>query len=100
MQPKCTFVKCCNLLFNELIVHWPPIIMNKQVFIFSIKQLIYHNLKCQFLFSCFCQEWLDSRCRGVRSANAYILVYDICCVESFEYVKMIRQQIVDNRYTT
>uniref|UniRef100_A0A8C2ZZ66 RAS-like, family 10, member A n=1 Tax=Cyclopterus lumpus TaxID=8103 RepID=A0A8C2ZZ66_CYCLU len=43
-------------------------------------------------------EWLDLRCRGVRNANAYILVYDICCVESFEYVKMIRQQIVEHRY--
>ncbi|KAG7318116.1 hypothetical protein KOW79_017871 [Hemibagrus wyckioides] len=43
------------------------------------------------------QEWLDARCRGVRNASAYILVYDICCIESFEYVKMIRQQIVDNR---
>uniref|UniRef100_A0A3P8WIC0 RAS-like, family 10, member A n=1 Tax=Cynoglossus semilaevis TaxID=244447 RepID=A0A3P8WIC0_CYNSE len=43
------------------------------------------------------REWLDLRCRGVRNANAYILVYDICCVESFEYVKMIRQQIVENR---
>ncbi|KAI5627175.1 ras-like protein family member 10A isoform X1, partial [Silurus asotus] len=42
------------------------------------------------------QEWLDARCRGVRNASAYILVYDICCIESFEYVKMIRQQIVDN----
>uniref|UniRef100_A0A8C6PT38 RAS-like, family 10, member A n=1 Tax=Nothobranchius furzeri TaxID=105023 RepID=A0A8C6PT38_NOTFU len=27
---------------------------------------------------------------GVRNANAYILVYDICCVESFEYVKSRR----------
>uniref|UniRef100_A0A8C6UUK5 RAS-like, family 10, member A n=1 Tax=Neogobius melanostomus TaxID=47308 RepID=A0A8C6UUK5_9GOBI len=44
------------------------------------------------------RDWLDLRCRGVRNANAYILVYDICCVESFEYVKMIRQQIVENRY--
>ncbi|KAG7480841.1 hypothetical protein MATL_G00060540 [Megalops atlanticus] len=43
------------------------------------------------------QEWMDLRCRGVRNANAYILVYDICCVESFEYVKMIRQQIVEHR---
>lgn len=41
---------------------------------------------------------MDLRCRGVRNANAYILVYDICCVESFEYVKMIRQQIVEHRY--
>lgn len=47
---------------------------------------------------CVFQEWLDLRCRGVRNANAYILVYDICCVESFEYVKMIRQQIVEHRY--
>uniref|UniRef100_A0A4W3HEQ8 RAS-like, family 10, member A n=1 Tax=Callorhinchus milii TaxID=7868 RepID=A0A4W3HEQ8_CALMI len=44
-----------------------------------------------FLYS----EWSDSRCRGVRSANAYVLVYDICCLDSFEYVKMIRQQITD-----
>ncbi|KAL4646647.1 ras-like protein family member 10A isoform X2 [Arapaima gigas] len=44
------------------------------------------------------QEWMDLRCRGVRNANAYILVYDICCVESFEYVKMIRQQIMEHRY--
>ncbi|XP_018604650.1 ras-like protein family member 10A isoform X2 [Scleropages formosus] len=43
------------------------------------------------------QEWMDLRCRGVRNANAYILVYDICCVESFEYVKMIRQQIMEHR---
>uniref|UniRef100_A0A8D3CW83 RAS-like, family 10, member A n=1 Tax=Scophthalmus maximus TaxID=52904 RepID=A0A8D3CW83_SCOMX len=47
-----------------------------------------------------CSEWLDLRCRGVRNANAYILVYDICCVESFEYVKMIRQQIVEHRYSS
>lgn len=57
-----------------------------------------------FVYLCFSlcvsvlQEWLDLRCRGVRNANAYILVYDICCVESFEYVKMIRQQIVEHRY--
>uniref|UniRef100_A0A4W3HHE7 RAS-like, family 10, member A n=1 Tax=Callorhinchus milii TaxID=7868 RepID=A0A4W3HHE7_CALMI len=43
------------------------------------------------------KEWSDSRCRGVRSANAYVLVYDICCLDSFEYVKMIRQQITDLR---
>ncbi|XP_062890275.1 ras-like protein family member 10A [Mobula hypostoma] len=43
------------------------------------------------------QEWSDSRCRGIRSANAYVLVYDICCFDSFEYVKMIRQQIAEVR---
>lgn len=54
-------------------------------------------VKC-FILCVLFQEWLDLRCRGVRNANAYILVYDICCVESFEYVKMIRQQIVEHRY--
>ncbi|XP_067862421.1 ras-like protein family member 10A isoform X2 [Heptranchias perlo] len=45
-------------------------------------------------------EWSDSRCRGIRNANAYVLVYDICCFDSFEYVKMIRQQIAEVRVTS
>ncbi|MBN3272430.1 RSLAB protein, partial [Polyodon spathula] len=43
------------------------------------------------------QEWADARCRGVHSAHAYILVYDICCFDSFEYIKTIRQQILQTR---
>ncbi|XP_051891720.1 ras-like protein family member 10B [Pristis pectinata] len=43
------------------------------------------------------QEWTDTCCRGLRSAHAYILVYDICCFDSFEYIKTIRQQILDTR---
>ncbi|XP_067910985.1 ras-like protein family member 10A [Heterodontus francisci] len=46
------------------------------------------------------QEWLDSRCRGIRNANAYMLVYDICCFDSFKYVKMIWQQIAEVRVTS
>lgn len=38
-------------------------------------------------------------CRGLRSVHAYILVYDICCFDSFEYIKTIRQQILETRYT-
>ncbi|XP_061418007.1 ras-like protein family member 10B isoform X2 [Lethenteron reissneri] len=45
------------------------------------------------------QEWSDTRCRGLRSAHAYVLVYDICCFESFEYIKVLRQQILDCRAT-
>uniref|UniRef100_H0VG62 RAS like family 10 member B n=1 Tax=Cavia porcellus TaxID=10141 RepID=H0VG62_CAVPO len=41
------------------------------------------------------QEWADACCRGLRSVHAYILVYDICCFDSFEYVKTIRQQILE-----
>ncbi|XP_028355706.1 ras-like protein family member 10B isoform X1 [Physeter macrocephalus] len=43
------------------------------------------------------QEWADACCRGLRSVHAYILVYDICCFDSFEYIKTIRQQILETR---
>ncbi|NXF20393.1 RSLAB protein, partial [Rhodinocichla rosea] len=42
-------------------------------------------------------EWADVCCRGLRSVHAYILVYDICCFDSFEYIKTIRQQILETR---
>uniref|UniRef100_A0A8D2KWX1 Uncharacterized protein n=1 Tax=Varanus komodoensis TaxID=61221 RepID=A0A8D2KWX1_VARKO len=44
----------------------------------------------------FPHEWLDLKCRGLRNTDAYVLVYDICTPGSFEYVKMIRQQIQEN----
>ncbi|XP_059397299.1 ras-like protein family member 10B isoform X2 [Carassius carassius] len=43
------------------------------------------------------QEWSDVCCRGIRSAHVYVLVYDICCFDSFEYVKTMRQQILETR---
>nr|XP_023959254.1 ras-like protein family member 10B isoform X2 [Chrysemys picta bellii] len=43
------------------------------------------------------EEWADACCRGLRSVHAYILVYDICCFDSFEYIKTIRQQILETR---
>ncbi|KAJ6659103.1 hypothetical protein lerEdw1_019406 [Lerista edwardsae] len=43
------------------------------------------------------QEWSDLKCRGLRNTDAYVLVHDICSPESFEYVKIIRQQIQENR---
>ncbi|XP_053136016.1 ras-like protein family member 10A [Hemicordylus capensis] len=46
------------------------------------------------------QEWSDLKCRGLRNADAYVLVYDICCPESFEYVKTIHQQIQENRVSS
>ncbi|KAJ7309560.1 hypothetical protein JRQ81_007609 [Phrynocephalus forsythii] len=42
------------------------------------------------------QEWSDLKCRGLRNTDAFVLVYDICNLESFEYVKMLRQQIQEN----
>ncbi|CAL1616551.1 unnamed protein product [Knipowitschia caucasica] len=75
------------------LVHRPAVILNGAMY--ELKVLDVPPISA--FPSSSSQEWLDLRCRGVRNANAYILVYDICCVESFEYVKMIRQQIMDTR---
>uniref|UniRef100_A0A8C7QLU6 RAS-like, family 10, member A n=1 Tax=Oncorhynchus mykiss TaxID=8022 RepID=A0A8C7QLU6_ONCMY len=63
-------------------VYRPSVILNVKQYAFDILPI--------FGSLCVCSG-------GVRNANAYILVYDICCVESFEYVKMIRQQIMEHR---
>ncbi|XP_028904530.1 ras-like protein family member 10A [Ornithorhynchus anatinus] len=43
------------------------------------------------------QEWPDLKSWGLRDPDAFVLVYDICSPETFEYVKMLRQQIAENR---
>ena len=42
-------------------------------------------------------EWTDFRGYGLRNATAYILVYDITSEESFQYIRTIREQIVESR---
>ncbi|CAH1801561.1 unnamed protein product [Owenia fusiformis] len=42
-------------------------------------------------------EWADYRGYGLRSATAYILVYDITSDDSFQYVRIMREQILESR---
>lgn len=42
-------------------------------------------------------EWTDFRFYGLRNATAYILVFDLSNVETFQYVKTIRDQIFESR---
>lgn len=42
-------------------------------------------------------EWSDFRCYGLRNANAYILVFDLSDLESFRYVRVLREQIAESR---
>ncbi|ELT87273.1 hypothetical protein CAPTEDRAFT_93308 [Capitella teleta] len=42
-------------------------------------------------------EWADFRGYGLRTATAYILVFDITNDESFQYVKTLHEQIVESR---
>ena len=42
-------------------------------------------------------EWTDYRGYGLRSASAYVLVYDVTNDDSFQYVRNIHDQIAESR---
>ena len=39
------------------------------------------------------EEWTDFRYFGLRSASAYILIYDVTFPSSFEFIQSLRNQI-------
>ncbi|XP_065172044.1 ras-like protein family member 10B isoform X2 [Atheta coriaria] len=62
----------------------------------------------QFVWNSFCDEyqptdlnsyyeWTDYRFYGLRSASAYVLVFDLANLETFQYVKTLREQICESR---
>lgn len=42
-------------------------------------------------------EWADFRFYGLRSATAYILVFDLSNVDTFQYVRTMREQMMESR---
>lgn len=42
-------------------------------------------------------EWTEYRFYGLRSATAYILVFDLSNVDTFTYIRTLRDQILDSR---
>lgn len=42
-------------------------------------------------------EWTDYRFYGLRSATAYILVFDLSNVDTFQYIRTLREQIAESR---
>lgn len=46
------------------------------------------------------EEWALYRYYGLRSATAYILVYDLSSQDSFTYIKKIRDEILESRNMT
>lgn len=45
-------------------------------------------------------EWTNYRYYGLRSSSAYILVFDLSNIETFQYIKNIREQICESRNMT
>ncbi|XP_041972181.1 ras-like protein family member 10B [Aricia agestis] len=42
-------------------------------------------------------EWAHYRFYGLRNATAYILVFDLSNVETFQYIRALREQMVESR---
>ncbi|EDL40515.1 RIKEN cDNA 2210403B10, isoform CRA_a, partial [Mus musculus] len=42
-------------------------------------------------------EWPDPKDWSLQDTDAFVLVYDICSPDSFDYVKALRQRIAENR---
>ncbi|EFA05040.2 hypothetical protein TcasGA2_TC015129 [Tribolium castaneum] len=42
-------------------------------------------------------EWANYRYYGLRSATAYILVFDLSNLETFQYIRTLREQISESR---
>ncbi|XP_050575968.1 ras-like protein family member 10B isoform X2 [Bombus affinis] len=42
-------------------------------------------------------EWTDFRYYGLRSANAYVLVFDLSNQDTFQYIRTLREQIYEAR---
>ncbi|XP_032954009.1 ras-like protein family member 10A isoform X2 [Rhinolophus ferrumequinum] len=43
------------------------------------------------------KEWLDPKDWSLQDTDAFVLVYDICSPDSFDYVKSLRQRIAETR---
>ena len=42
-------------------------------------------------------EWSDYRYFGLRSASAYLLVYDVSVPSTFSFIKALREQMYESR---
>ncbi|XP_051159766.1 ras-like protein family member 10B [Leptopilina boulardi] len=42
-------------------------------------------------------EWTDFRYYGLRSATAYVLIFDLSNQDTFQYIRMLREQIYEAR---
>ena len=76
-------------------VYYPSIIINDRLYevrIIDCPVIPYFPVNTLY-------EWTDYRGYGLRNASAYILVYDITSEESFQYIKSLRDQIVESRNT-
>lgn len=73
--------------------YYPSVITNERLYEIKISDLPvipYFPVNSYY-------EWTDYRYYGLRSATAYILVFDLSNIETFQYIKTLREQICESR---
>ena len=76
--------------------HFPTLILNESLFELKLIDLPV----IPFFPTDSLSEWTDYRFYGLRSAAAYLLVYDASVPSSFHFVKAIRDQMYESRDMT
>ncbi|RZF37275.1 hypothetical protein LSTR_LSTR005607, partial [Laodelphax striatellus] len=73
--------------------YYPSVIINDRLYelkIFDLPAIPYFPVNSFY-------EWTDFRFYGLRSATAYLLVFDLNDTETFQYVSRLRDQISESR---
>lgn len=73
--------------------YYPSVIINDHLYELKISDLpviSYFPVNSYY-------EWADYRFYGLRSATAYILVFDLSNVETFQFVRTMREQMMESR---
>ncbi|XP_039297350.1 ras-like protein family member 10B [Nilaparvata lugens] len=73
--------------------YYPSVIINNHMYelkIFDLPAIPYFPVNSFY-------EWTDFRFYGLRSATAYMLVFDLNETDSFQYVSKMRDQITESR---
>ena len=73
--------------------YYPSIVVNEHLFEARITDCPY----IPYFPTTSLSEWTDFRGYGLRSATAYILVFDITSEDSFSYIRTIREQMAESR---
>lgn len=73
--------------------YYPSVITNERLYEIKISDLPvipYFPVNSYY-------EWANYRYYGLRSASAYILVFDLSNLETFQYIRTLREQICESR---
>ncbi|KAL0279860.1 UNVERIFIED_CONTAM: hypothetical protein PYX00_001331 [Menopon gallinae] len=96
----CLFQRFVHNEFSEKYVpteqketYYPSVIINDHLYelkISDIPVISYFPVNSYY-------EWADFRFYGLRSATAYILVFDLSNVDTFQYIRTMREQMMESR---